>query len=143
MFCLTQVGEAKPHLTTHLCPRSSSEDLSLKEDLSSMPTHPSIKGGQTQKCNMYTQLTVCLFMSEKNFSDSINLPRFSPRKITFGDKRWSNDNLVLDLFCPIGKGQRALIVAPPRAGKTTILHDIAKGIEKKSSRMPPHGDADR
>lgn len=37
---------------------------------------------------------------------------------------------VLDLFCPIGKGQRALIVAPPRAGKTTILHDIAKGIEE-------------
>jgi len=37
---------------------------------------------------------------------------------------------VLDMFCPIGKGQRALIVAPPRAGKTTILHDIAKGIEE-------------
>ncbi len=37
---------------------------------------------------------------------------------------------VLDLFCPLGKGQRSLIVAPPRAGKTTILHDIAKGIEE-------------
>ena len=37
---------------------------------------------------------------------------------------------VLDLFCPIGKGQRGLIVAPPRAGKTTILHDIAKGVEE-------------
>lgn len=37
---------------------------------------------------------------------------------------------VLDLFCPIGKGQRSLIVAPPRAGKTTILHDIAKGVEE-------------
>ena len=37
---------------------------------------------------------------------------------------------VIDLFCPIGKGQRSLIVAPPRAGKTTILHDIAKGIEE-------------
>ena len=37
---------------------------------------------------------------------------------------------VLDLFCPMGKGQRALIVAPPRAGKTTILHDIAKGVEE-------------
>jgi transcription termination factor Rho len=37
---------------------------------------------------------------------------------------------VLDLFCPIGKGQRALIVAPPRAGKTTVLHDIAKGVEE-------------
>ena len=37
---------------------------------------------------------------------------------------------VLDLFCPLGKGQRALIVAPPRAGKTTILHDVAKGVEE-------------
>ncbi|HCY58511.1 MAG TPA: transcription termination factor Rho [Opitutae bacterium] len=37
---------------------------------------------------------------------------------------------VLDLFCPIGKGQRGLIVAPPRAGKTTILHDIAKGVKE-------------
>ena len=37
---------------------------------------------------------------------------------------------VLDLFCPLGKGQRALIVAPPRAGKTTILHDVAKGVEQ-------------
>lgn len=35
---------------------------------------------------------------------------------------------VLDLFCPIGKGQRGLIVAPPRAGKTTLLKDIAKGV---------------
>ena len=40
---------------------------------------------------------------------------------------------VLDLFCPLGKGQRSLIVAPPRAGKTTILHDIAKGIEENHS----------
>lgn len=37
---------------------------------------------------------------------------------------------IIDLFCPIGKGQRALIVAPPRTGKTTILHDIAKGVEE-------------
>jgi len=37
-------------------------------------------------------------------------------------------NRVMDLFCPIGKGQRGLIVAPPRTGKTTLLHDIACGI---------------
>lgn len=37
---------------------------------------------------------------------------------------------VIDLFCPIGKGQRGLIVAPPRTGKTTLLHDIAAGIKK-------------
>jgi len=35
---------------------------------------------------------------------------------------------IIDLFCPIGKGQRGLIVSPPRAGKTTLLKDIAKGI---------------
>ena len=34
---------------------------------------------------------------------------------------------VIDLFCPIGKGQRGLIVAPPRTGKTTLLQDIARG----------------
>jgi transcription termination factor Rho len=35
---------------------------------------------------------------------------------------------VLDLVSPIGKGQRAMIVAPPKAGKTWILKDIANGI---------------
>ena len=35
---------------------------------------------------------------------------------------------VLDLFCPIGKGQRALIVAPPRTGKTELLKELAHGI---------------
>jgi transcription termination factor Rho len=34
---------------------------------------------------------------------------------------------IIDLFCPIGKGQRGLIVAPPRTGKTTLLQDIAYG----------------
>ena len=35
---------------------------------------------------------------------------------------------IIDMFCPIGKGQRSLIVAPPRTGKTTILQKIAKSI---------------
>ena len=35
---------------------------------------------------------------------------------------------VIDLVCPIGKGQRALIVAPPRTGKTMMLQNIAHGI---------------
>ncbi|MDR1433056.1 MAG: transcription termination factor Rho [Puniceicoccales bacterium] len=37
---------------------------------------------------------------------------------------------VIDLFCPIGKGQRAIIASPPRAGKTLLLHEIAKSIGK-------------
>jgi transcription termination factor Rho len=39
-------------------------------------------------------------------------------------------NRIIDLFSPIGKGQRGLIVAPPRTGKTTLLHDIAVGIKE-------------
>jgi transcription termination factor Rho len=36
---------------------------------------------------------------------------------------------LIDLFCPIGRGQRSLIVSPPKAGKTTLLKDIASGLE--------------
>ncbi len=36
---------------------------------------------------------------------------------------------MIDLFSPIGKGQRGLIVSPPKAGKTTLLKHIAQGIE--------------
>jgi transcription termination factor Rho len=39
---------------------------------------------------------------------------------------------VIDLIMPIGKGQRALIVSPPKAGKTTILQDIANGVTKNN-----------
>ncbi len=35
---------------------------------------------------------------------------------------------LIDLFCPIGKGQRGMIVAPPKAGKTILLKKIANGI---------------
>lgn len=37
---------------------------------------------------------------------------------------------MMDLFCPIGKGQRGLVVAPPRSGKTELLKEIAHGISK-------------
>jgi len=35
---------------------------------------------------------------------------------------------LIDMFCPVGRGQRALIVSPPKAGKTTLLQDIARAI---------------
>ncbi len=37
---------------------------------------------------------------------------------------------VMDLLCPIGKGQRALLVAPPRTGKTMLLQDIANSVSQ-------------
>jgi transcription termination factor Rho len=44
---------------------------------------------------------------------------------------------VIDLFCPIGKGQRGLIVAPPRTGKTTLLKDIAQGVLENHPEVHP------
>jgi transcription termination factor Rho len=39
-------------------------------------------------------------------------------------------NRVIDLICPLGKGQRAMIVAPAKAGKTMVLQAVAEGIVK-------------
>jgi len=48
---------------------------------------------------------------------------------TIGDQP-DMTNRVIDLFCPFGKGQRAMIVAPSKAGKTTVLQAVAEGIVK-------------
>ena len=42
---------------------------------------------------------------------------------------------VVDLISPIGKGQRGMIVSPPKAGKTTLLKDVAKSILRNTSDM--------
>ena len=42
---------------------------------------------------------------------------------------------VMDLLTPIGKGQRALLVAPPRSGKTMLLHDIAHAVSENHPEM--------
>ncbi len=44
-------------------------------------------------------------------------------------------NRVIDLIAPIGKGQRGLIVSPPKAGKTTILKQVAQGISQNYPKI--------
>ena len=60
----------------------------------------------------------------------------------FPDKRLrleTNDNgsamRIIDLIAPIGKGQRGVIVAPPKAGKTTLLKEIANSITKNNPEV--------
>lgn len=50
-------------------------------------------------------------------------------------KRVSTSLRVLDLLAPIGKGQRGMIVSPPKAGKTTLLKQIAQSILKNEPDM--------
>ena len=42
---------------------------------------------------------------------------------------------IIDLIAPIGKGQRGLIVSPPKAGKTTILKEIANSITSNNPEV--------
>ena len=57
-------------------------------------------------------------------------PLFPDEKFTLcGDKATTNPSVrIVDLFSPIGKGQRALIVAQPKTGKTILMKDIANAI---------------
>ncbi len=69
-----------------------------------------------------------------NFDDLTPLYPNSPIVMEYEDaKPETNKDLtprIIDLVCPQGKGQRCLIVAPPRTGKTVMLKNIAHSIEK-------------
>ncbi|KQC10533.1 MAG: transcription termination factor Rho [Smithella sp. SDB] len=60
------------------------------------------------------------------FDNLIPLYPLEKLNLEYDPKNYSTR--TLDLFAPIGKGQRALIVSPPRAGKTVLLQDIAHSI---------------
>lgn len=57
-------------------------------------------------------------------------PLFPNEKLNIVTKPTDLSTRILDLFAPIGKGQRGMIVAPPKAGKTTLLKDIANAVTK-------------
>ena len=74
-------------------------------------------------------------LSPSEVRDRVPLEHLTP---LFPDEKFNlchgrNDNIstrIVDLFTPIGKGQRALIVAQPKTGKTILLKDIANAIAK-------------
>ena len=56
------------------------------------------------------------------------VPIFPNKKIDLETKSGNLSTRLIDLLAPIGRGQRGLIVSPPKAGKTTLLKEIANGI---------------
>ena len=72
-----------------------------------------------------------IFEARRNVKFDNLTPLYPFEKIKLEDGTKKNLNArVMDLLTPLGKGQRGLIVSPPRAGKTTLLKTIAKSIEK-------------
>jgi len=70
-----------------------------------------------------------LFLKRANFDDLV--PYYPTDRIRL-ERKDVNDLSMrsIDLFAPVGMGQRGLIVAPPKTGKTTLLKKIAQSIEK-------------
>ena len=60
-------------------------------------------------------------------------PIFPTQRMTLETARNQLSTRLIDLVSPIGRGQRGMIVSPPKAGKTTILKQIANGISENES----------
>ncbi len=83
------------------------------------------------------QLIEILSINDRPPEECATLPYFEEltainpnKKLTLETESTRATTRVIDLVAPIGRGQRGLIVAPPRTGKTTFLHHIAEGLLK-------------
>ncbi|MCR4704659.1 MAG: transcription termination factor Rho [Lachnospiraceae bacterium] len=69
----------------------------------------------------------------RNFEDMT--PIFPDERLKLETPGASVAMRVMDLISPVGKGQRGMIVSPPKAGKTTLLKEVAKSIKKNNPEM--------
>lgn len=71
--------------------------------------------------------------ARKNFEDLT--PVFPNERIHLENEGSSVAMRILDLLSPIGKGQRGMIVSPPKAGKTTLLKEVALSVRRSNPDM--------
>ena len=69
----------------------------------------------------------------RNFEDMT--PIFPNQRLSLETGRTSTAMRVMDLLSPIGKGQRGMIVSPPKAGKTTLLKQVALSVRKNNPEV--------
>ena len=72
-------------------------------------------------------------MKRKNFEDLT--PIFPNKRIRLETPGCTTAMRIVDLISPIGKGQRGMIVSPPKAGKTTLLKEVALSVQKTEPKM--------
>lgn len=71
--------------------------------------------------------------SRRNFEDLT--PIYPNKKLKLENNSKDLSTRIIDLVCPIGKGQRGMIVAPPKTGKTTLLKSIANAIVENNPEV--------
>jgi transcription termination factor Rho len=71
-----------------------------------------------------------LIKAKKRPSFDSLTPRFPDERMRLENSSEDISTRLIDMFCPIGKGQRSLIVAPPRTGKTVLMQKIANAISE-------------
>lgn len=83
------------------------------------------------------QLTAIETINDKSPEVYQNLPVFEELTAINPNKRWiletnakRQTTRIIDMITPVGRGQRGLIVAPPRTGKTTLLEHIAQALDE-------------
>ncbi len=69
----------------------------------------------------------------KNFEDLT--PIFPNERLRLETERGGLAMRIVDLVSPIGKGQRGMIVSPPKAGKTTLLKEVARSVKQNNPEM--------
>ena len=72
-------------------------------------------------------------MHRKNFVDMT--PIFPNERLSLECGKTSTAMRIMDLMSPIGKGQRGMIVSPPKAGKTTLLKQVALSVQKNNPEV--------
>ena len=72
-------------------------------------------------------------MHRKNFEDMT--PIFPNERLSLECGKTSTAMRIMDLMSPIGKGQRGMIVSPPKAGKTTLLKQAALSVQKNNPEV--------
>ena len=94
--------------------------------------------GQYQEGPRGPQLVEVKTINGKTVKEATKLPHFEELKAINPDKRISFETTperyttrVVDIMAPVGKGQRGLIVSPPRSGKTTLMLHMAEAIREK------------
>ena len=98
--------------------------------------------GETRRGNRGPQLIRLLKINDEEPTKYQDLRPFEELTTINPDERIKLETVpdryttrIMDLMTPLGKGQRGLIVAPPRTGKTTLLHHIADAVVKNHPEM--------